>query len=101
MMRVEWTRSAIADLAGIYEYIAKDSQRNAMSDIERLTSRTVQIGLFPFSGEFVPEYSNENIREVVEYSYRLIYLVDRDVVYVLAVVHGARLLPEKPRHPDA
>ena len=100
MMHVEWTRSAIADLVGIFEYIAKDSERYALSVIDRLTRRTEQIELFPFSGEFVPEYRNEQIREVIEYSYRIIYLMDRDVIYVLAVVHGARLLPEKPPLPE-
>ncbi|MFM8402130.1 MAG: type II toxin-antitoxin system RelE/ParE family toxin, partial [Pirellula sp.] len=44
MMRVEWTRSALADLVSIYEYIAKDSQRYALSVIDRITKRTVQIG---------------------------------------------------------
>jgi plasmid stabilization system protein ParE len=42
-MRVAWTRSAIADLAGIYEYIAKDSPRYALTVIDRLTKRTEQI----------------------------------------------------------
>ena len=37
MRRVEWTRSAMADLVSIYEYIAKDSQRYALSVIDRLT----------------------------------------------------------------
>jgi len=101
MMRVEWTRSALADLVSIYEYIAKDSQSYALSVIDRITKRTVQIGLFPFSGESVPEYSNQEIREVIEYSYRLIYLIDADVVYVLAVVHGARLLPVSPPLPES
>lgn len=90
----------MADLVSIYEYIAKDSQRYALSMIDRLTKRTIQIGLFPFSGESVPEYRNQQIREVIEYSYRLIYLLDDgdddDVVYVLAVIHGAKSLPEKP-----
>ena len=81
----------MADLVSIYEYIAKDSQRYALSMIDRLTKRTIQIGLFPFSGESVPEYRNQQIREVIEYSYRLIYLLDDDdVVYVLAVNHGAK-----------
>ncbi len=101
MMPVEWTRSAIADLANIYEYIAKDSERYALSVVDRLTSRTVQIGQFPFSGEFVPEYRNEQIREVIEYSYRIIYYVESEVIYVLAVVHGARLLPETPPLPKS
>ena len=102
MRRVEWTRSAMADLVSIYEYIAKDSQRYALSVIDRLTKRTIQIGLFPFSGESVPEYRNQQIREAIEYSYRLIYLLDDDdVVYVLAVIHGAKSLPEKPPLPES
>ena len=102
MRRVEWTRSALADLVSIYEYIAKDSQRYALSVIDRLTKRTIQIGLFPFSGESVPEYRNQQIREAIEYSYRLINLLDDDdVVYVLAVIHGAKSLPEKPPLPES
>ena len=69
--------------------------------VDRLTSRTVQIGQFPFSGEFVPEYRNEQIREVIEYSYRIIYYVESEVIYVLAVVHGARLLLETPPLPKS
>lgn len=92
----------MADLVSIYEYIAKDSQRYALSVIDRLTKRTIQIGLFSFSGESVPEYRNQQIREVIEYSYRLIYLLDDDdVVYVLAVIHGAKSLPEKPPPPES
>jgi addiction module RelE/StbE family toxin len=100
MMPVEWTRSAVADLVSIYEYIAKDSERYAISVVDRLSRRTLQIGRFPYSGEFVPEYRNDQIREVVEYSYRIIYLVKKDTIYVLAVVHGARLLPEKMPLPE-
>jgi toxin ParE1/3/4 len=60
-MRVAWTRSAIADLAGIYEYIAKDFPRYALTVIDRLTKRTVQIAQFPYSGELVPEYTDKQI----------------------------------------
>ncbi len=96
MMRVEWTRSAIQDLAGIHAHIAQDSPRYAISVVDRLTSRTKQISAFPYSGEMVPEYNVEKIREVIEYSYRLIYLVENESIYVLAVIHGAMPLPDSP-----
>lgn len=95
-MRVEWTRSAIQDLAGIHAHIAQDSPRYAISVVDRLTNRTKQISLFPFSGEMVPEYNAERIREVIEYSYRLIYLVENESIYVLSVIHGAIPLPDSP-----
>lgn len=64
--------------------------------VDRLTNRTKQISLFPFSGEIVPEYNAERIREVIEYSYRLIYLVENESIYVLSVIHGAIPLPDSP-----
>jgi toxin ParE1/3/4 len=61
-----------------------------------LTNRTKQISAFPFSGEMVPEYNVEKIREAIEYSYRLIYLVENESIYVLAVIRGALPLPDSP-----
>jgi len=33
---------------------------------------------------------------VIEYSYRLIYLIEAEVIYIVAVIHGAHLLPDNP-----
>ena len=96
MIEVEWTSSAIRDLTGIFEHIAKDSARYAIVVVDRITSRTNQIASFPYSGEMVPEYRRTDIREVIEYSYRVIYLVTADRIYILAVIHGAIMLPDTP-----
>lgn len=40
----------------------------------------------------VPEYEREDIREVIEGRYRIIYLVEVAQVQVLSVIHGARNL---------
>lgn len=95
-MNVQWTSAAIAHLVAIHEHIARDSPRYASRMVDRITARTRQIGTFPRSGQSVPEYRDPAIREVVEGPYRVIYEVaDRDV-RVLAVIHGARLLPPRP-----
>jgi len=95
-MNVRWTHSAIAHLVAIHEHIAHDSPRYASRMVDRITARTRQIGTFPQSGQSVPEYRDQAIREVIEGPYRVIYEVaDRDV-RVLAVIHGARLLPPRP-----
>ncbi|MEA1950673.1 MAG: type II toxin-antitoxin system RelE/ParE family toxin [Planctomycetota bacterium] len=60
------------------------------------TRRSEQIAAFPLSGHIVPEYEVDDIREVFERPYRLIYRVTSDRVDVLAVVHGAQMLPPKP-----
>jgi plasmid stabilization system protein ParE len=61
--------------------------------MDRITRRSQQIGQFPFSGRSVPEYEQEQIREVIEGSYRIIYYIKADQIDVLAVLHGAQNLP--------
>jgi plasmid stabilization system protein ParE len=40
----------------------------------------------------MPEWDDDDIRELIEYSYRIIYRIERDQVVISAVVHGARPL---------
>ena len=93
-MKVRWTNHATEHLLGIYEFIVGDSEHNALRMIDRLTHRSIQIAEFPKSGRRVPEYDDEQVREVFEGPYRLIYRILPDQVDVLAVIHGSRLLPE-------
>ena len=101
-MKVRWTPTAIGHLASIYEYIARDSSRYALRMVDRITSRSRQIARFPRSGQMVPEYQDPDIREVMEGPYRVIYEVTEKEIHVLAVIHGAQLLPlEPPKEPSA
>ncbi len=94
-MKVHWTDSAIVHLVNIYEYIAHDSLVYAKRMIDRITKRSKQIAGFRMSGHKVPEYEADDIREIIEKPYRIIYRIKSDQIDVLAVVHGAQLLPEK------
>ncbi|RKY81825.1 type II toxin-antitoxin system RelE/ParE family toxin [candidate division KSB1 bacterium] len=93
-MRVHWTDNAIAHLIDIYEYIAHDSPVYAKRIVDRMTRRSEQIAEFPLSGRMVPEYEAEDIREIIEKPYRIIYRIKPDQIDVLAVVHCAQLLPK-------
>jgi toxin ParE1/3/4 len=95
-MSVRWTNAALAHLVAIHEYIARNSPRYAARMVDRITARTLQIGVFPLSGQLVPEYRDSGIREVIEGPYRVIYEIFGEDVRVLAVIHGARLLPPRP-----
>ena len=94
-MKVYWTRNAIGQLTSIYEHIAQESPRYALRMVDRITARSQQIDAHPRSGQMVPEYQDSAIREVIEGPYRVIYLLGGDI-RVLAVVHGAQLLPSDP-----
>lgn len=88
-MNVHWTKTAEAHLDAIFAYIAQDSPEYARQMVDRLTRRSQQIAHFPLSGRKVPEYEMDQIREVIEGAYRIIYYVKPDQIDVLAVIHGA------------
>lgn len=97
-MKVHWTDTALGHLEAIFAYIARDSEEYALRTVDRLTRRSRQIGNFPQSGRRVPEYDVEQIREVVEGSYRIIYYIKPNRIDILAVIHGSRNIrrPEEP-----
>ncbi len=49
-----------------------------------------RLARFPRSGRVVPEMDDENIREVIVGSYRVIYDVNEEAVRILSVIHGAQ-----------
>ena len=94
-MKVLWTENAISYLIAIYDYIARDSPFYAQRMVDRLTTRSRQLADFPRSGRMVPEYAVEDIREVIEKPYRLIYRIHPDRIEILAAIHGAQRLPSE------
>ena len=88
-MRVHWTDTAEGHLDAIYAYIVQDSPEYATRMVDRITRRSQQIAKFPFSGRRVPEYDVDQIREVIEGPYRIIYHIKPDQIDVVAVIHGA------------
>ncbi|MEW6358019.1 MAG: type II toxin-antitoxin system RelE/ParE family toxin [Planctomycetota bacterium] len=89
-MNVHWTDTARGHLDAIYSYIAQDSPHYAKRTVDRLTRRSEQIAAFPLSGRRVPEYDMDQIREVIEGPYRIIYHIKPDQIDILAVIHGSR-----------
>ena len=94
-MRVHWTQNAVEHLVNIYEHIALNSPTYAQRMVDKITRRSEQIADQPLSGRKVPEYQTEDIRELIEKPYRIIYRIKANQIDVLAVIHGARLLPEE------
>lgn len=91
-MKVLWTETAIKQLQAIHDYIAQNSVVYATQFVERITRRSEQIAEFPNSGRIVPEFRDENIREIIERPYRIIYRIEEDEVDILAIVHGSQVL---------
>jgi addiction module RelE/StbE family toxin len=87
---VIWSTPARNDLKQIYDYIAKDSKYYATNVVEKIITKAENLNEFPEIGRVVPEIGDDNVRELVIYSYRLIYEVVPDNVQILAIIHGKR-----------
>ncbi len=96
MVRINWTFQAKDDLKTIAEYISKDSERYAKHQVLRLKNRTRILKTQIRSGKIVSEINQENIRELIEGSYRIIYkIVGKKQIDILTVHHSARELSRR------
>lgn len=72
--------------------------------MDRLRARARLAAAHPFAGRVVPELAREDVREIVEGNYRIVYRLHTDAVEVLLVFESHRLFPEvetlhEPRDP--
>jgi len=88
--KVEWTDPAWNDLAGVAEYIARDSEYYAAAFVQEIKEATASLAQFAERGQIVPEFGDPSIRELLVKSYRLVYRVSEKRVVILTLIHGAR-----------
>jgi toxin ParE1/3/4 len=87
-MKIEWTEPAVDDLAGIRDYIARDSEFYAGKFVGRIIEAVEKL---PEMGRRVPEAEEqEGIREILFQNYRIIYRLRSEKVQILSVLHGSR-----------
>ena len=94
MAKLIWSPKATAGLEEICEYISKDSEHYAKLFAQRIVALVETIAEFPMAGRIVPEYQRDDLRERIFQNYRIVYRVKPEMVEIVAIVHGARLLPE-------
>jgi len=91
-LKIIWSQEALDDIESIATYIEKDSPMYAKSVVQTLFSKVTLLPDFPLIGRVVPEYQDENIRELFVYSYRVIYKISSQAIHIIAVIHGKRLI---------
>lgn len=84
---VIWSEPAKADLRSIHDFIAHDSSHYAKKVTQDIREKADILDQLPKLGKTVPEVNDENIRELSLYSYRIIYEIKNQGVFVMAVVH--------------
>ncbi len=85
---VRWSPVAKADLKDIYTYISRDSKYYAKKVANEFTSRAIVLESYPRMGRTVEEYSDPDVRELLIYSYRLIYRISNNDIEVVTLIHS-------------
>jgi len=95
--RIRWTANAKADLPNIVGYIKEESADAAKNVYNRLREKAQSIKLFPLRGRVVPELHKEGIilyREIVTPPYRIIYKIENDTIYIMAIFDSRQNVEE-------
>ena len=90
---VYWTNPAKRDLIDIIDYIALESATVAEEKFSFIRSACDSLKQFPEQGRVIPELSIQNIkryREVIVSPWRVMYKIEKEAVFVLAVIDGRR-----------
>jgi len=88
---VLWAREAEQDRADIMDYIATDNPSAAIRMDQLFGEAASRLTDHPHMGKpgHIPD-----TRELIPHpSYRLVYTINQDTIWVLALVHTARLWP--------
>lgn len=92
-MKVVWSPLAVDRASEIAEYIARDKPSAAKHWIEELFSKVGQLKSSPQIGRVVPEISDNQFRELIYGSYRIIYRIEKNQISILTIRHGRQILP--------
>ena len=91
-LSIVWSEEALEDIESIASYIEKDSPVYASSVVSKFFEKAELLIENPKLGRVVPEFSDERLREIFVYSYRLIYELKESERLFVAVIHGKRLI---------
>ena len=94
--QVKLSRSARSDIEDITRYIAIDDADRALRFGRFLIQHTKSLGRFPERGRVVPEFEDEDIREIIVRAYRVVYRVNHDQhsIEVIRFWHAGRGSPK-------
>ena len=84
-MQIIWYNQAEQDLSANIAFIAQDSTENALRVLEEIITIIDSLALFPYKYPKEPIYNVENIRFVTKWSYKIIYRVETDIIYILRI----------------
>jgi plasmid stabilization system protein ParE len=90
---IKWTALARDDLDEIIEYIAQENMPYAVKVLDKIELAAKNLNVFPKRGRIVPElgkYGYILYREMIVDYWRIMYKIENDIVYIMAILDGRR-----------
>ena len=94
-LKIFWTENAIQDLLSIKEFISQDSVKRAEQWVLELYAAGEGLDNLSHRGRIVPEFNQDNLRELLIENYRLVYRIKPTVIEIITVFEGHRQLKKK------
>lgn len=91
---VNLTHLAQEDLEHIFYYIANDNLNSATNFIIELEKSVYSLEQVPNRNPLIPEneYFGTDYRHLIYKKYRIVCRVSENTVFILRIIHGAKLL---------
>lgn len=87
-MKIITKVDAKKDLLQIEWYIEQDSKFYANKTVNEINKRIKNLLLFPEMGRVIDK--DENIRQIIYKSYKILYKFDSENIYILHIIHHSR-----------
>ncbi len=89
-MKITWSPLAVQRVLEAAEFIALDKSEAAARWAESAFKAVERLGDLPKSGRMVPEIGRDEVREIVHGSFRIVYRIESEQVFILTVRHSRR-----------
>lgn len=91
-MKIVWSPLSYERLENIYEFISDKDTVAAKKLINRIFERVESLSKYPERGRKVPEINRNEIREIFESEYRIIYKIEPKKIIILTIRNFKQLL---------
>ena len=92
MVDIRWSLGALEDIESISSYISQDYPEKAIEIVKGIIEKIEQLKQFPKLGRKFPDRNVERIREIIFKKYRIVYEIREEIIEILVIAHGSRLL---------
>jgi len=89
---IRWSARAMRELEQIATYIARDNPKAAREWVAKLRQTAENAARAPLAARMVPEIQRDDVREVFLRSYRIVYGVRDDHIFVFSVFGSGKRL---------